>query len=147
MVIRLASDGAKRLAGGDNGERDWPVAMRRSRHRFEDCLWTAGYLDDWTLDDIEPLSHALPTSSFVISSALKSLRIVPFHASVALVHPVMDDTTQTIERQSNPQHSYSEDPNQPNNRPPVGESSSIQRSILSLTGHLRSGVPRLYGWP
>lgn len=75
MVIWLASDGAKRLAGG---ERDWLVehGCHGSRHRCKG--WPLdGTGRDWT-------GRWMTSSHFpkwVMSSALKNLRIVP------LVHP------------------------------------------------------------
>src|SRR5258706_14980061 len=99
--------------------------MRAEGSRFEDCLWTAGQLDDWTTGRWMTSSRS-PTlyRHHPLLSPLP-LRISASLLFVALVHPVMDDFTQTIWRLSHPQHSYSEDQNQPKNRPPIGESSSI----------------------
>ena len=96
----------------------------------------------WMLDGIEALSHAfssLPRPSFVISSALK----IPasfFRASATLLRLVMSDFNPTSWGQSHGQHTYSEGPNRPENIPTIGESSSIQQSVVLLTQIWRSKV-------
>ena len=144
MVIRLASDGANDWRM-ESGIGRWIMVTMRpegSCHRLEDCLWASGHLGiwatgrlgDWALDDIEPLS--------VISSAFKNLHIFPFRASRALLHPVMEDFTQAIWRQSHPDlasQGYMADPNESGYQPIAGSSTSIIPHPFNHSNSLSAG--------
>jgi len=149
VINRLTSDGASNdgrlragLAGGPWHLKEAAIASRiasgrlLSRSPALTRVLTAARRH-------HPLRSHLPLKSRPSLQVHQLSASLPFRLSGGLVHPIMDRFTPTIWRQSHAQHSDNEDPDQPIDTPPIGESSYLYQSVASLTGHVRPGDPRL----